>query len=343
MKAAVVERPGELTVREVPDPELGEYDALCEILCGATCSGTDSHIIHGRMPFPIQYPTILGHESTGRVLEVGKRVRDFSPGDLVTKPGTLAPSDGSLSIAWGGFAEYGVVRDRAAMQEDGVSLDDGWNFMRVNRVLAPDMNPAAATMITTWRETLSCLTRMGFQEGSTLLVLGSGGNALSFVAHAKNLGASYIVLIGNPARFDAARAAGADDCFDYRDEKMAESITKKYPKGFQFVIDAVGKAGMIDAALPVLAADGVVNVYGIDDFGGLNIHPRLARGSFRYFATAYDEAEAHDRVIEFMDKGLLDARIWLDLEHPYPLSKINDAFDAVEERKVIKAVITVKD
>jgi D-arabinose 1-dehydrogenase-like Zn-dependent alcohol dehydrogenase len=53
MKAAIVERPGILTVKEIPMPEVGEYDALC--------TGTDQHLIAGRFPWPVQYPTILGH------------------------------------------------------------------------------------------------------------------------------------------------------------------------------------------------------------------------------------------------------------------------------------------
>ena len=46
-------------------PEVGEYDALCDLLYGATCTGTDQHLIAGRFPWPVQYPTILGLESVG--------------------------------------------------------------------------------------------------------------------------------------------------------------------------------------------------------------------------------------------------------------------------------------
>ncbi|MBN1874169.1 MAG: hypothetical protein JXA33_08050 [Anaerolineae bacterium] len=63
MKAAIIERPGVLTVKEIPMPEVGEYDALCDLLYGATCTGTDQHLIARRFPWPVQYPTILGHES----------------------------------------------------------------------------------------------------------------------------------------------------------------------------------------------------------------------------------------------------------------------------------------
>ena len=123
MKAAVVERPHDLVVRDLSDPEPGPYDALCRMLYGATCAGTDRHIIKGRFPFPcIDYPTILGHESIGRVVEVGAKVRNYKAGDLITRVG--APAIDGVNISWGGFAELGIARDHAAMQADGIAADE---------------------------------------------------------------------------------------------------------------------------------------------------------------------------------------------------------------------------
>ena len=117
MKAAMVERPGFLAVREIPEPEMGEYDALCRLLYGATCTGTDNHLIAGRFPWPVTYPTVLGHESIGRVLAVGPKVRSFRTGDLITRAGTLPPPGADFHVNWGGFAEYGIARDHWVMQD----------------------------------------------------------------------------------------------------------------------------------------------------------------------------------------------------------------------------------
>ena len=51
MKAAIVVQPNELAVRDIPEPAMGDYDARCELLYGATCSGTDMHLI--RRPLPL--------------------------------------------------------------------------------------------------------------------------------------------------------------------------------------------------------------------------------------------------------------------------------------------------
>jgi len=340
MKAALVERPGVLTVRNVPAPEAGDYDVLCELLYGATCTGTDQHIIHGRMPWPIHYPVILGHESVGRAVKLGPRVRHFRQGDLITRVGAPPAADGAYDVAWGGFAEFGIAKDHRAMQEDGLP-EEAWNGFRVNQALPFGFDPAASTLIITWRETLSYLTRMGVGQGAAVLVIGSGGNGLAFVAHARNLGARGIVLVGSPGRFEAARAAGASACFDYHmpDEDLAAAIAAEIPDGFDFIIDAVGKAGQADRVMPLLKPGGAIGIYGIDDFHAAAIHPRRAQGTFTCYQGGYDEAEAHERVVAFVAAGKLDASIWLGNGPAFPLEGVCEAFQALQERRLVKALI----
>jgi len=342
MRAAIVEKPGVLVVKDIPTPEIGEYDALCELLYGATCTGTDQHIIFDRMPWRIKYPTVLGHESIGQVVEVGRKVRNFRKGDLVTRVGTLPSPDGKFGVTWGGFAEFGIARDHWAMREDGLPQAE-WNGFRVNQIVPPEFDPAASTMIITWRETLSYLSRMGVEKGANLLVIGSGGNGLSFAAHARNLGLAEIIVVGNAKRGDIAREAGAMEYFDYKSENLVLLIADEYLDGFDFIIDAVGKKGQIDLFLPLLKPSGTMGIYGIDDYDKCEISPRKARGSFTYYNGGYDEEETHDQVISFLKKGLLKAYLWLDLEHPFPLEDIDKAFDAVRERKMVKALIGLKE
>ncbi|MBM3497201.1 MAG: hypothetical protein FJX74_00900, partial [Armatimonadetes bacterium] len=174
MRAAVAEEPDRLVVREVLEPVTGEYDCLCVGLYGATCSGTDLHLLSGHPLFGIRFPTILGHESIGRVVACGPKVRHFRPGDLVTRMVNRSTPD--LRVHWGGYAERGLVQDWRAMQEDGATPE----FTGIHWVLPPDFDPAASTMIITWRETFSFLTRIGVGPGDKVLVIGTGGNGLAF-------------------------------------------------------------------------------------------------------------------------------------------------------------------
>ncbi|MCE9590229.1 MAG: alcohol dehydrogenase catalytic domain-containing protein [Planctomycetes bacterium] len=337
MKAAIVLEPGKLTVRDVAEPQIGDYDALCELLYGATCSGTDTHLIKGHFPWPIKYPTVLGHESVGRVVKVGPKVRHFKIGDLVTRVGTTPP-DSSLNVTWGGFTQLGIAKDHWAMKRDGLPASQ-WSGYRINQVVPPGIDPIAATMIITLRETWSYTTRLGVKSGSTVLIVGSGGNGLAFAVHARNLGAARVVAVGSAAREAEFRAAGVHDYIDYHGDNLSTRIAAVQPDGFQFIIDAVGKTGLVDSVLPNLAAHGTVAIYGIDDYHNCSINPNLARGTFTLYRGGYDEEEAHEAITAQLRGGAIDAKLWFGDAAPYPLERIADAFDAVAKRRHIKAVI----
>ena len=340
MRAAIVREPGKLVVEDIPDPKLGPYDALCRLLYGATCVGTDLHIINNQFPWPVKYPTLLGHESIGRVERVGDKVRNLRVGDIVARVCNLKPGDGQLSSNWGGFAEYGIARDHRAMKQDGMPASD-WNAYRVNEVVPPDIDPAEATMMITWRETLSFIRRMSAAgiSGKSVLIVGSGGNGLAFAAHARNLGAAAVALIGSGERQATGLQVGATHYYSYRGETGAQAIGQAFPNGFDYIIDAIGKATSLDDVLPYAARGAAIAHYGLDDFGKWTLNPARAPGTFTYYNGGYDEAETHDAVVAFMRAGKLNARHWLNGAAPYPLERITEAYAAVQNRKEIKALV----
>jgi threonine dehydrogenase-like Zn-dependent dehydrogenase len=325
-------------VTDIPRPVVGNYDVLCELLYGATCTGTDQHLIAGRFPWPVSYPTVLGHESVGRVIEVGAKVRHLRTGDLVTRVGCPPAPDGAFAVNWGGFAEFGVAKDHWAMRADGLPAAE-WRPHRINQIIPPEIDPRAATMIITWRETLSYLTRMGVGSGAATLVIGSGGNGLAFVSHAANAGAAHVVMLGSPKRQAAALTAGATSYVDYGAGDVSKQLSALCPEGFDFIIDAVGQAESANGVLNHLRAGSTLGIYGIDDFAGCRIAPHRAGGTFTFYAGGYDEAETHHKVIEMMQDGRLNAGPWLNLDQVIPLDRIHDAFDAVRNRRCVKALV----
>lgn len=341
MKAAIVEKPGSLVVKDVPIPRMGEYGALCRLLFGSTCSGTDQHLIEDKMPWKIEYPMVLGHESIGRVIEVGPKVRHLRLGDLVTRVGMPSAPEIGLHVSWGGFCEFGIAIDHRAMREDGHPREM-WAASRINQTIPPSAEPAACTMIITWRETLSYSRRVGVRAGSRVLVLGSGGTGLAFITHCRNLGAQTIACTGNRSRESTARAAGATHFFAYDDPEMASTICRHCSE-FDFVIDSVGKSGQLDRVVSLLKHGGTVAIYGLDDFASTASDAHRAAGAFTVYEGGYDEEETHDEVILRMINGTLDARIWLDLDHPFELKDIAAAMTAIRQRQVIKALVRLSD
>ncbi|MCM8785007.1 MAG: alcohol dehydrogenase catalytic domain-containing protein [Candidatus Omnitrophica bacterium] len=75
MKVAISEGKGDVKIKEVPIPEINDYQCLCKTLACATCSGTDLKIMDGKIFWCKNYPVILGHESVGIVVKRGKKVK----------------------------------------------------------------------------------------------------------------------------------------------------------------------------------------------------------------------------------------------------------------------------
>lgn len=338
MKAAVVSEPGKLEIWDIAMPEIGPYDALCRISFGSTCAGTDLHLIDGKHPFPVSFPTILGHESVGRVVEVGSKVRNLKPGDLVSRVGCPSGTQSGLGSNWGGFAEYGIAKDHWQMQKDGVPRPK-WNRSRVNQLIHPRIDERTAPMIITWRETLSYSKRIGVSAGKQVLLIGSGGNALSFAAHACNLGAS-VTAVGSGKREETFRKLPIRSYCNYRSEHLTEEVRDLMSgASFDILLDCVGNSATVNQMIPLLCRDASIGVYGWDDRPGYGLNPFAASASFRVYADGYDEAETNSEVQEIILGGRLKADLWYDPSHPLPLLKIAEAYQNLRFHKAFKYLI----
>lgn len=94
MKALVLERVHELSIRDIPiQEEMGPRDVRIAVKNVGVC-GSDVHFYqHGAIGrFVVREPMVLGHEASGRVVETGKEVKNLKPGDRVCmEPGIPDP------------------------------------------------------------------------------------------------------------------------------------------------------------------------------------------------------------------------------------------------------------
>jgi alcohol dehydrogenase, propanol-preferring len=72
MRAVVLDEPGRLAEREVPDPVAGEGDVIVEVGACGVCR-TDLQILQGDLGMR-RRPVILGHQVAGRIAGTGERV-----------------------------------------------------------------------------------------------------------------------------------------------------------------------------------------------------------------------------------------------------------------------------
>lgn len=340
MKAAVVRENGRIELADIPPPAPGPYDCLVKIDACAACTGTDLNIIAGTFPWREELPIVLGHESTGLIVEVGERVRHFEPGQRVTRPAAVLPGqrrDG-LGSNWGGFAELGLVRDMEAASADGVEGGGGGGLSRVP--MPDDVDPISAALCVNQREILSVVARFTFGADSRVAVVGSGYNGLLFSFFAAHFGAGTVLMVGNERRSALATSAfGADAFADYRQDGAARSALDALGGEPTHVIDAVGSVSSMHLATDLLGPQTAFGCYGVHEYEATRplveqvgaTHPSLDVTTDEPGATEawYEMWRDGDFAREGMIGGLL------------PLESIALAFDLLARRRAVKLVLTM--
>jgi threonine dehydrogenase-like Zn-dependent dehydrogenase len=348
MKAAVVVQPGKLEIRDIPEPEINDYQVLVEQLACGVCTGTDWKLLEGHFKGFHTYPAVLGHEAVGRVIKRGKKVRYFEIGDHILRPGLETIGDGtSLYSGWGAFAEYGVAGDGKAMIEDGKSRpEDGFIDLYYSQQKIPkEMSPVHGTMLITYKEVLSAIYRFGLRPNSSIMIFGMGPVGLSFVRFTKILGLSSIIACDVQAdRLDLARTMGADVCLNVSTERPEVWAKKNMPEGFDFVVDAVGVTGLINQAMNMIKFNGKICVYGISPETSMNLvwesGPYNWNLHFLQWPTFQEESATHDQIVNWVKMGIVDPGKFIT--HVLPLGDLKDALQLLRERKGLKAVIDLK-
>jgi len=343
MKALVVAQPGKLEMREIPRPEPGPFEALVRILACGICSTTDREIIKGTQPYHHAYPALLGHEAIGKVVEVGANVRHFKPGDLVTRPCAIWPgtSADGLASGWGGFAEFGIVRDRRALREAGdFSMDNDYTARRQNR-LPEGMDVEQAVVGIALAETASWLWQMPPVGGRKVCVAGTGIAGLSIGLWCKLAGAESVIVLGRrDERLEIARRICADHAINVRAgdwRKEVEALTG----GVDFFAEAIGQADQVNAGLSVMASGGTIGIYGAAPDQSYHLNWGKSPGNAAIRLVPAEEHLAFPWVAEMIRRGVVRPGDFLT--HQWPVEEFATAFAAVAAGDVLKGLLKFPD
>jgi len=344
MKVAITDGDGRVWIDQAPKPDPGEYQCLCKMLACATCTGTDTKHIHNKLPWQQNYPGVLGHESIGRVLEVGPNVRNLGTGDVVLRPSPVYPGDtlGDYTSMWGGFSEFGLVTDRQALLED--SPDAAPNNYTRFQLKVPDIagvSPGDWTMIITLKETASYVASLGVKLHSSVAVLGAGSVGISMCRHAKIFGAYPVIMV---ARRDGQLAYARDviggDCVVncMREDALGRIRELTGGKGVDFIIDTTGSPEFVAACVPALADTGKAAGYATyprgDAVGGHIPEDRLATGQT-------GEDAAHQYLIDCVRLGLVNLKDFYS--HTMPFERISEGFEMIERKEAFKIVFEMEE
>lgn len=261
MKAVVYRGVGDISLSDVPDPEIKEStDAIVRITASAIC-GTDLHILRGTLG-PMKQGIILGHEAVGIVEQVGKDVRNLSPGDRVVIPSTIGCGYCSYCRAGyyaqcdnanpngrrAGTAFFGGPQSSGSI--NGLQAEKARiPFANVGPVKIPDKVTDDQALM------LSDIFPTGYfgaelaeiTPGDTVAVFGCGPVGQFSIISAKLRGAGRIIAVDHiSSRLEMARSQGAE-IINFEEEDPLDVILQLTGGiGVDRIIDAVG----IDAQRP---------------------------------------------------------------------------------------------
>lgn len=344
MKTISVAAPGQIEIIDTPKPAPGPYQALVRTELACLCNKTDGELVHGAFPgLEDAFPFALGHESVGTVEQVGDKVRNFSVGSRAVSGLLFDLGVDGLESGWGGFCEYVLASDHEAMVADGVADEEhGWvEVFEIQTPVADDIDPEDAVLLCTWREVLGSFRDFHLKPGDDVLIFGGGPVGLSFVKLGRLFGLGWIGLVDRHAEKQAkAMEFGADATFAPGDGAIAE-IPNTHGQ-LDAVIDAVGKAELINTGLPLLKRGGSIGVYGF--MAGLReFVVDNSLGDFNYnlfvhqWPTRLYEKEAQVDLCDWVRQGKLSASEFIT--HRFSIDQIGEALDEVRGRKVVKALL----
>jgi L-iditol 2-dehydrogenase len=246
MKAVQFQDVDELTLAEIDTPSIKDDEVLVASRSVGICH-SDFELLEGRYIIPFDYPIIPGHEWAGEIVEIGRDVTDFKPGDRVVGECVIGEDHFGFSIS-GAAAEYFVARPE-------------W----LHRVPEQLTDTQAALV-----EPFSCayfaaMRADNLNASDTAVVFGAGPIGLSCVAVASTLGARVIAAEPNPSRADLARQLGAEEVVDPTADGFLDTVMELTGgRGADVVLEASGQPAAMAATLEVAGLNARLVNIGID-------------------------------------------------------------------------------
>lgn len=244
-----------LEVRDWPDPKPGPQEVLLQVQACGVC-GSDMHFYEtdkdGYILYPglTKFPTILGHEFTGKVVEAGKQVTDLKLGDMVTVEemiwcGRCVPCRNGFPNHCANLEEIGFTIPGA--YADYIAVDEKfcWKIDAIAERFGDEQKAYEVGALTE----PSCVSYNamfsragGFKPGHYVSVFGAGPIGLAAIGLAKAAGAGTIAAFEtSPQRRTLAKAVGADFVYDPREVKPSEIMMDlSKGEGFNFHVEAAG-------------------------------------------------------------------------------------------------------
>jgi L-iditol 2-dehydrogenase len=331
MRAGVYRGKGRVVVESVPIPEIGEGEVLFRVAACGIC-GTDIKKIHHGF---VQPPQILGHELAGTVVQVGRGVSKFKPGDRVVSfhhipCGACFYCERKLFSQCPGYKKVGLT---AGFDPNGGGFAEyvramPWIVERGMIALPPDATFEDATFVEPVNTCLKAVRKARVGPGERVLVIGQGPIGMLLMLLAKHEGADVLTSDPMPGRRAASLRFGASKSYDPAEGRLLEEVRcQTEGRGADAVLVAVPNPSLVPEALALSRPGGRVLLFAHNDpvmqlsfpAAAVGVEEKEILGS--YSASAEEQAESAALVFErrLPVRELISNR--------FPLERIADALE----------------
>ncbi len=305
MKAVIYKTGRGLTLEDVPAPDAGDDFLVVRVINTGFC-GSDHSLIENGL---LTDGTILGHETSGVIVEKGRCTQGISEGTRVIirptycgkcreclrgAPHLCCGNRRTIGIGDlpGGFAEYVKIFPQMA-----IPIPDAVDS--VNAALA---EPCAAA--------LHGIKTAG-AEGGSVLVMGGGAIGLAAVKLLKILGFHPIALSEpQPMKREMGGRFGADVLIDPLSENIrARSFEATNGTGFETILECSGIGDNISLAMELAANGASICMISIIFRGIALSQPMIMNFKEIRFSGSYSNTHKENRAcLQWMAEKRLDAR-----------------------------------
>ncbi|WP_019640486.1 NAD(P)-dependent alcohol dehydrogenase [Paenibacillus fonticola] len=344
MDAAVLNKPMDIEIKQVPVPSIKEDEALVKVYCIGVC-GSDVHYYeHGRIGrYVVEKPIILGHELAGEVVQVGTKVDNVSVGDRVAvEPGVAC---GRCEYCKSG--RYNLCPDVVFMATPPV--DGAWaEYVAVRSdflfKLPDEMSFEQGALLEPLSVGMHAMIRGKVSPADRMLVTGLGPIGLLAIQAAKIYGVTEIYATDVvPFRQELALKMGAAAVIDPSKENLKERLDELTGgQGVTIVVESSGNGRAIADAFGAVNRGGRVVLVGMPAASEIPVDINTiidgeidVYGLFRY-------ANTYPSAIQALSKS--DINIEQVITHKYALKDIQEAVEVArtEKETSIKVMIYPK-
>ena len=262
MRAAVLNRPGDVKVVDRPDPVPGAQQVVVRVRAVGVC-GSDTHYFdHGRIGrFVVEQPLVLGHESSGVIEAVGSDVDPGRVGQRVSiEPGV--PDFTCQECLAGRYNLCPGMVFYATPPVDGSLAELAVIHEAFAHPVPDSMSDETAALLEPLSVGVWACRKGGVTAGSSVLVTGAGPVGLVAAQVAGACGAALVAVADiNPYRLSVASRLGATLAIDVRGAELGKALAGSTRP--DILIECSGHPGITGDGIRALAPNGTAVLVGM--------------------------------------------------------------------------------